>query len=73
MQYEIFAAGERCAYFDSMVALLQHAGIDAKQIAIADYDRLAGYVPEVHPRGTEVYVLVPNDQTVAAREILKSQ
>ena len=56
-----------------MVASLQHAGIDAKQIAIADYDRLAGYVPEVHPRGTEVYVLVPTDQTVAAREILKSQ
>jgi hypothetical protein len=70
--YEIIGAGDRSDYFDTMVESLHRAGIQAKQMLIADYDRLAGYAPEVHPRGQEVYVLVPADKVGAALEILKS-
>ena len=71
--YEILGAGDPSAYFDVMVETLQKAGIQAKQMLIADYDRLTGYDPQVHPRGTEVYVLVPADKVDAALEILKNR
>lgn len=69
--YEIIGAGDPSSYFDIMVEALHRAGIQAKQMSIADYDRLTGYAPEVHPRGQEVYVLVPADKVGAALEILK--
>jgi hypothetical protein len=69
--YEIFGAGDPSAYFDTMIETLQKAGIQAKQMLIADYDRLTGHAPEVHPRGQEVYVLVPADKVSDALEILK--
>lgn len=72
-EYEIIAAGDRCNYFDAMVESLQQAGIQAQQMLIADYDRLTGYDPEVHPRGAEVYVLVPIDKAAEALELVKSQ
>jgi hypothetical protein len=70
-EYEIIAAGDRCSYFDAMVESLQEAGIQAEQMLIADYDRVTGYDPEVHPRGAEVYVLVPIDRLAEALELLK--
>jgi hypothetical protein len=69
--YEIIGAGDPSSYFDTMVEALNRAGIQAKQMSIADYDRLTGYAPKVHPRGQEVYVLVPADEVGAALEILK--
>jgi len=72
-EYEIIAAGERNGQFDAIVDLLQRAGIQAQQMLIAEYDRLTGYDPEVHPRGAEVYVLVPIDKLAEALELLKSQ
>jgi hypothetical protein len=70
-EYEIIAAGDRSNYFDAMVESLQEAGIQAQQMLIADYDRLTGYDPKVHPRGAEVYVLVPINRLAEALELLK--
>jgi hypothetical protein len=71
-QFEIIAAGERNGQFDAIVDLLQRAGIPAQQMLIAEYDRLTGYDPELHPRGAEVYVLVPVNKLTEALELLKS-
>jgi hypothetical protein len=70
-QLEIIAAGGRNSIFDAIVGLLQRAGIPAQQMLIAEYDRLGGYDPEVHPRGAEVYILVPADRLTEALELLK--
>lgn len=64
--YEIFAAGFPNDYFSAIVEVLRRAGIDARQVLIADYDRDEGYNPIPHPRGQEVYVLVPADKTSEA-------
>jgi hypothetical protein len=45
--------------FDQWVEKLTRAGIEAKHIAIVEYDREHGHNPTPHPRGNEVYVLVP--------------
>jgi hypothetical protein len=37
---------------------------------IADYDRKRGHNPNPHPRGNEVYVLVPAEKLEAALNIL---
>jgi hypothetical protein len=67
--YEIIAAGSRNDFFDAIVESLRQAGIDARKMLIADYDRENGYDPHPHPRGEEVYVLVPSDKLVEALEI----
>lgn len=67
---EIIAAGDPCAVFDRWVDKLNQAGIPARQIPIAQYDRERGYNPETHPRGNEVYVLVPSEQLDEALKIL---
>jgi hypothetical protein len=69
--FEIIAAGEPNSAFDRWVETLKRAGIQAKQIAIADYDREHGYNPTPHPRGSEVYVLVPVERGEEALKILK--
>jgi hypothetical protein len=70
--YEIIAAGDPNTAFDRWVAALERAGIDAKQMRIADYDRESGYDPRPHPRGKEVYVLVPREQLEKALTIIKT-
>lgn len=70
--FEIIAAGDPNSGFDRWVETLRRAGIQAKQIAIAEYDRKNGYTPTPHPRGKEVYVLVPTERLEEALKILKS-
>jgi hypothetical protein len=70
--FQIIAAGDPGSDFDRWVETLKHAGIEAKQIAIAEYDREHGYNPTPHPRGNEVYVLVPVERLEEALKILKS-
>ena len=70
--FEIIAAGEPCAVFDSWVETLRRADIQAKQMSIADYDRQTGHDPKPHPRGSEVYVLVPAEKLEEALKILKN-
>ena len=70
--FEIIAAGDPNTGFDRWVETLRRAGIQAKQIAIAEYDRKNGYTPNPHPRGNEVYVLVPTERLEEALKILKS-
>ena len=70
--FEIIAAGGRNTAFDGMVDTLQRAGIDAKQVSIAEYDHQHGYNPKLHPRGNEVYVLVPVERLEEALKILKA-
>ena len=67
---EIIAAGEPCVYFDAMVRTLQNAGIGAEQLPIVEYDRQRGHDPKPHPRGNEVYVLVPVERLEEALKIL---
>jgi hypothetical protein len=67
---EIIAAGEPCGYFDAMVQTLQNAGIGAKQLPILEYDRQRGQNPQPHPRGNEVYVVVPVERLEEALKIL---
>ena len=43
--YAIFAGGSHNDFFDAIVDSLQQAGIDARQMLIADYDRENGYNP----------------------------
>ena len=71
-QFEIIAAGDPCGVFDRWVETLRRAGVEAKQIAIAEYDREHGYNPTPHPRGNEVYVLVPTACLDEALKILKA-
>jgi hypothetical protein len=54
------------------VERLRRAGIEAKQIAIAEYDREPGHDPTPHPRGNEVYVLVSVERLEEALRILRS-
>jgi hypothetical protein len=54
------------------VETLNRAGVAAKQIAIAKYDRERGHNPIPHPRGNEVYVLVPAERLEEALKILKA-
>jgi hypothetical protein len=68
--FEIIAAGDPNTGFDRWVETLKRAGIQARQIAIADYDRERGHDPVPHPRGNEVYVLVPAEQLEDALRIL---
>jgi len=70
--FEVIAAGDLNTAFDRMVNTLQRAGIDAKQVLIAEYDRQHGYRPKLHPRGNEVYVLVPVERLEDALAILKA-
>jgi hypothetical protein len=70
--FEIIAAGERSLVFDRWVETLKRAGVEAKQIAIAEYDRQHGHNPIPHPRGKEVYVLVPAERLEEALKILKA-
>jgi hypothetical protein len=70
--FEIIAAGDPCRVFDRWVETLNRAGVEAKQIAIADYDREHGYNPIPHPRGNEVYVLVSGERLEEALKILKA-
>jgi hypothetical protein len=51
---------------------LKRDGVEAKQIAIAKYDRQHGYNPIPHPRGNEVYVLVPTERLEEALKVLKA-
>lgn len=69
--FEIIAAGAPCNVFDAWVETLNRAGVAAKQIAIAEYDRERGHTPNPHPRGNEVYVLVPVERLEEALAILK--
>ena len=48
------------------------AGIEATQIGIAEYDCERGYNPITHPRGREVYVLVPVERLEEALRILEA-
>jgi len=70
--FEIIAAGEPNTAFDRWVDTLKRAGIQATQIAIAEYDRERGHNPTPHPRGNEVYVLVPVERLEEALKILKA-
>jgi hypothetical protein len=70
--FEIIAAGQPCNVFDSWVDTLNRAGIQATQILIADYDRERGHNPTPHPRGNEVYVLVPVKRIDEALNFLKA-
>jgi hypothetical protein len=70
--FEIIASGDPNIAFDRWVETLKRAGVDAKQIAIAEYDRQHGYDPIPHPRGNEVYVLVPTERLEEALKILKA-
>ena len=69
--FEIIAAGDPIL-FEQWVDTLRRAGIRVKQVRIAEYDRDQGYNPNPHPRGDEVYVLVPADQLEEALSILKA-
>ena len=69
--FEIIAAGEPNTAFDRWVDTLKRAGIQATQIAIAKYDCERGHNPIPHPRGNEVYVLVPVERLEEALKILK--
>jgi hypothetical protein len=55
-----------------MVETLKLAGVEAKQVAIAEYDREHGHNPIPHPRGNEVYVLVPAERLEETLKILKA-
>ena len=68
--FEIIAAGPPNTGYDRWVDTLKRAGIQATQIAIADYDRQRGYNPMPHPRGNEVYLIVPVEQLEDALKIL---
>jgi hypothetical protein len=57
--FEIIAAGPPNTGLDRWVETLKRAGLEAKQIAIAEYDREHGYNAVPHPRGNEMYVLFP--------------
>jgi hypothetical protein len=70
--FEIIAAGAPCRVFDWWVEMLNRGGVEAKQIAIVEYDHEHGYNPIPHPRGNEVYVLVPSEQLEEALKILKA-
>jgi hypothetical protein len=70
--FEIIAAGDPNSLFDRWVEVLNGAGIAARQIAIAEYDREHGHTPVPHPRGNEVYLLVPTESLENALGILKS-
>ena len=70
--FEIIAAGDPNRVFDRWVETLKRAGVEAKQIAIAEYDREHGHNPIPHPRGNEVYVLVPAERLEEALKILKA-
>jgi hypothetical protein len=70
--FEIIAAGAPCGVFDQWVEKLTRAGVEAKQIAIVEYDCERGHNPTPHPRGNEVYVLVPVEHLEEALQILKS-
>jgi hypothetical protein len=70
--FEIIAAGDPNRVFDRWVESLKRAGVEAKQIAIAEYDRERGYNATPHPRGKEVYVLVPAERLEEALKILKA-
>lgn len=70
--FEIIAAGDPNSAFDRWVLILQRVGIQAKQMRIADYDRQQGHNPVPHPRGNEVYVLVPADRLEEALRVLKA-
>jgi len=70
--FEIIGAGDPCRVFDRWVETLKRAGVEAKQIAIAEYDREHGHNPIPHPRGNEVYVVVPAERLEEALKILKA-
>jgi hypothetical protein len=70
--FEIIGAGEPRGMFDSWVEILRQANIQAKQMSIADYDRQTGHDPKPHPRGSEVYVLVPAEKLDDALRMLKN-
>jgi len=70
--FEIIGAGDPCGVFDRGVETLKRAGVEAKQIAIAEYDREHGHNPIPHPRGNEVYVLVPAERLEEALKIIKA-
>ena len=70
--FEIIGAGDPCRVFDRWVETLKRAGVEAKQIAIAEFDREHGHNPNPHPRGNEVYVLVPAERLEEALQILKA-
>jgi len=70
--FEIIAAGQPNTGFDRWVHSLNRAGIQATQISIADYDRERGHNPTPHPRGNEVYVLVPVERVDEALKVLKA-
>jgi hypothetical protein len=50
--FEIIAAGPPNTAFDRWVVTLQRAGIQAKQISIADCNAESGCNPKPHPRET---------------------
>jgi len=70
--FEIIGTGDPCGVFDRWVETLRRAGVEAKQIAIAEYDREHGHNPIPHPKGNEVYVLVPAERLEEALKILKA-
>jgi hypothetical protein len=70
--FGFIGAGDPSRVFDEWVKTLNRAGIEAKQIAIADYDREHRYKPIPHPRGYEVYVLVPAERLEESLKILKA-
>jgi hypothetical protein len=70
--FGIIGAGDPSREFDRWVETLNRGGVAAKQIAIAEYDREHGYNPIPHPRGNEVYVLVPAERLEEALKILKA-
>jgi hypothetical protein len=54
------------------VETLNRVGVEAKQIAIAEYGREHGHTPIPHPKGNEVYVLVPAERLQEALKIVKA-
>lgn len=70
--FEILAAGLPCITFDLWIDTLQQAGIQAKQILVADCDAEDGFSPEPRPRGDEVYILVPVERLEDALKVLKA-
>jgi hypothetical protein len=70
--FEIIGAGDPSSVFDRWVETLNRAGVAAKQIAIAAYDRERGHNPIPHPRGNEVYVLVPGERLDEDLKILNT-
>jgi hypothetical protein len=69
---EIIAGGQPCGVFDHWVDTLNSARIQATQISIAEYDREREHNPSPHPRGNEVYVLVPAERLEEALKILNA-